>query len=195
MAGVHNADPKIITNAQLIPQLNYAEIIEMAYYGAQVIHPKTIKPLHNAAIPMYVKCFNNPKLTGTLINNLPSINLPSIIVHQYNQVLITIRTTDYSFINGAATTSINHLLIQCNILPTLTQLGALAMSICVHDDEEKINQFTSLLAALFEVSITRNLLLITIRHHNKVNINVLINTKNCLLQQITPTTYQGLLAQ
>ena len=88
--GVMNADPKLFSDAQYISELNYDEVIEMAYYGAQVIHPKTIKPLQNKSIPLFVKCFADATLPGTVIHNAPVKNLPPIIVVKNNQVLIEI---------------------------------------------------------------------------------------------------------
>ena len=95
---VMNADPKQFPDAVAIPELNYNEVIEMAYYGAQVIHPKTIKPLQNKSIPLYVKCFLDPSLSGTVIHNKPVHHLPPIIVLKEKQVMLELRSTDFSFI-------------------------------------------------------------------------------------------------
>jgi len=96
--GVMNADPKKFPSAQLMPELNYDEVIEMAYYGAQVIHPKTIKPLQNKGIPLYVKCFLDPALPGTVIHNKGIAHLPPVIVIMEKQVLVHLHTQDFSFI-------------------------------------------------------------------------------------------------
>lgn len=95
---VMNADPKQFSDAISIPELNYNEVIEMAYYGAQVIHPKTIKPLQNKNIPLYVKCFSNPSLPGTIIHNKPVHHLPPIIVLKEKQVMIEMNSRDFSLL-------------------------------------------------------------------------------------------------
>src|SRR5688572_14830121 len=99
---VMNADPKQFPDAKNIAELNYNEVIEMTYYGAQVIHPKTIKPLQNKNIPLYVKCFLDPSLPGTVIHNHPVRQLPSIIVYKKNQVLIKFKSKDFSFTDEPA---------------------------------------------------------------------------------------------
>ena len=93
-----NADPKKYPDAVLINELSYTEVIEMAYYGAQVIHPKTIKPLQNKNIPLFVKCFLDKNLPGTIIHQKKNKNLPPIIVIKENQVLIELKTQDFSFV-------------------------------------------------------------------------------------------------
>ncbi|MFT3901927.1 MAG: aspartate kinase [Niabella sp.] len=95
---VMNADPRKIKDAMPIHELNYAEVIEMAYYGAQVIHPKTIKPLQNKGIPLHVKCFLNPSLPGTIIHNSNIKNLPPIIIMKENQVMLQLQSRDFSFV-------------------------------------------------------------------------------------------------
>ena len=98
VSAVMNADPKQFADVMPIPELNYNEVIEMAYYGAQVIHPKTIKPLENKDIPLYVKCFLDPSLPGTVIHHNPVHNLPPIYVLKEKQVMITLKSRDFSFI-------------------------------------------------------------------------------------------------
>ena len=99
--GVMNADPKDLPDAVNIRELSYKEVIEMAYYGAQVIHPKTIKPLQNKNTPLYVKSFLNMQLPGTVITAKNPHHLPPIIVYKRNQVLITLESKDFSFVEGS----------------------------------------------------------------------------------------------
>ena len=94
-----------------ISELGYDEVIEMAFYGAQVIHPKTIKPLQNKNIPLYVKCFLDPKLPGTLIHAKHIVDLPPIIVVKQNQVLIHLRSKDYSFVGEEGTARLYNMLV------------------------------------------------------------------------------------
>ena len=96
--GVLNADPRLFPEAVLLPELSFTEVIEMAYYGAQVIHPKTIKPLQNKKIPLLVKCFLDPSLPGTIIQQKNSKQLPPVIIIKNNQVIVTMQSRDFSFV-------------------------------------------------------------------------------------------------
>ena len=115
-----NADPKAFPDARYIQELGYDEVIEMAFYGAQVIHPKTIKPLQNKNIPLHVKCFLDPLLPGTLIHSKHYPDLPPVIVLKQNQVLIHLRSRDYSFVGEEGTAAYISILpelhIQANLL-------------------------------------------------------------------------------
>ncbi|HEX2607068.1 MAG TPA: aspartate kinase, partial [Flavisolibacter sp.] len=128
--GVMNADPKLYKNAQWIRELNYREVIEMAYYGAQVIHPKTIKPLQNKGIPLYVKSFINPDEEGTLIHDGQVSRLPPIIVYKQRQVLMELSSKDYSFVGEGLTARLYELFEETKTRPNLTQNGAISL-LCV----------------------------------------------------------------
>ncbi|HEY6064218.1 MAG TPA: aspartate kinase [Chitinophagaceae bacterium] len=130
---VMNADPKQFPDAQPIAELNYNEVIEMAYYGAQVIHPKTIKPLQNKNIPLIVKSFLNPSLPGTVILNRPVHQLPPIIVLKEKQVMLEMSSRDFSFIGEQHVGHLYHLFEKLHIKPNLTQNGAISF-VCVLDD-------------------------------------------------------------
>src|SRR5690606_17107097 len=93
-----NADPRLFDNTVKIPEISFYEVIEMAYYGAQVIHPKTIKPLHNKGIPLYVKCFLDQNIPGTVIKKEVKAEYPTIIVYKKDQVLLQVTSKDYSFV-------------------------------------------------------------------------------------------------
>ncbi len=137
--GVMNADPKDFKEAVTLPGLSYKEVIEMAYYGAQVIHPKTIKPLQNKKIPLFVKCFLDPQLPGTIISGKNNHDLPPIIVFKRNQVLMTLQTKDFAFVEGEPVNKLNEILEQVKIKPTLSQNAAISLFICVDDITEKIS--------------------------------------------------------
>src|SRR5580698_3930392 len=122
--GVMNADPKEFPDATFISELSYEEVIEMAYYGAQVIHPKTIKPLQNKGIPLYVKCFLDPSLPGTVIHNNSVKGLPPIIVLKQGQVLVHLHSKDFSFVGEEGTGQLYHLFSGIRIKPNLIQSGA-----------------------------------------------------------------------
>ncbi|HRE38552.1 MAG TPA: aspartate kinase [Chitinophagaceae bacterium] len=192
---VMNADPKQFPGAVAIEELNYNEVIEMAYYGAQVIHPKTIKPLQNKGIPLYVKCFLNPSLKGTIIHDRPVHGLPPIIVLKENQVLLEMSSRDFSFIGEQHVSHLYHLMEKMHIKPNLTQNGAISF-LCVIDEwPEKIEKLALEASSFLDVQVTKGLSLLTIRHYNKEIFEYLTQKKTILLRQQTPETIQVLLQQ
>lgn len=190
--GVMNADPKQFPNAELMPELSFEEVIEMAYYGAQVIHPKTIKPLQNKGIPLYVKCFLNISLPGTVIHQKQIKHLPPIIVIKENQALIKLHSQDFSFVGEQPMIELYHIFSELKIKPNLIQTEAISLQICMDDRKEKIEQLAATASALFDVQVEKDLTLLTIRHYNEDILNKLIIDKQIVLQQKTPTTVQVL---
>jgi aspartate kinase len=190
VAGVLNADPRLFPDAQLIDQLSYREVIEMAYYGAQVIHPKTIKPLQNKHIPLQVKCFLQPAMPGTLITDKNSKQLPPITIIKSGQAMIHLRSLDFSFVEDALIQQLYQIFTQWHIHPNLVQTGAISLQICIDDQPDKIEQFAITAGSLFDVQIERNLSLLTIRHYTKETIEALTTHKLAVLTQKTKETYQ-----
>ncbi|MBT9484848.1 aspartate kinase [Sediminibacterium sp.] len=188
--GVMNADPKTFSNVQLIHELNFNEVIEMAYYGAQVIHPKTIKPLQNKSIPLLVKCFLDPQLEGTIIHNKLVKNLPPIIVIKAHQVMMHLKTKDFSFIGEAPMSQLYEIFSVLKVKPNLIQTGAISLQLCLDDHEEKINQLANECSILFDVQLEKQLNLLTIRHYNVEIMNELMANKDLLLEQKTKETLQ-----
>ena len=190
VSSVMNADPKQFPDAQPITELNYNEVIEMAYYGAQVIHPKTIKPLQNKNIPLYVKCFLDPSLPGTLIHNHPVHHLPPIIVIKEKQALVEMSSKDFSFVGEHHVGALYHLLEKLKIKPNLTQNTAISF-ICVLDDRpEKIEKLAFEVSEIFDVQVMKELSLLTVRHYNKDVFEKLTQGKTILLRQQTTDTIQ-----
>jgi aspartate kinase len=190
---VMNADPKQFPEAQPIHELNYNEVIEMAYYGAQVIHPKTIKPLENKGIPLYVKCFLNPLLEGTVIHKQTLKHLPPIIVLKENQVMLEMSSKDFSFVGEHHVGHLYHLFENLKVKPNLTQNGAISF-VCVLDDRaEKIEKLALGASELFDVQVTKGLSLLTIRHYNDAIVEKMILKASILLRQQTPETIQVLM--
>src|SRR6185437_5330674 len=181
-------------DAVTIEELSYKEIIEMAYYGAQVIHPKTIKPLQNKNIPLFVKPFLDLRLAGTVISSKPDIHLPSMIVNKQNQVLITLQTIDFSFVEGKPTSYINSILNELNIKPNLTQNTAISLMICVNGIYEKIEETALRASAIFDVQIQKDLQLLTIRHYSPEIVERLSKGKEIILEQKTKETIQMLIS-
>lgn len=188
--GILSADPKLFPEATLIKELSYAEVIEMAFYGAKVIHPKTIKPLQNKHIPLWVKSFIDISLPGTCIHTKSSLNLPPIIVLKNNQVLLHLKTTDFSFINGNPTNYIYSLLKKVRINPNIIQTGAISIELCVDDYPEKISAFAQEASIQFDVQIEKELTLLTIRHYREPVVKSLLLNKEVILQQQTRNTLQ-----
>ena len=193
VTSVMNADPKQFPDAVGIHELNYNEVIEMAYYGAQVIHPKTIKPLQNKSIPLYVKCFLDPSLPGTVIHDGLLKNLPPIIVIKEKQAMIELSSRDFSFVEEKPIADLFHLFEKLKIKPNLTQNAAISM-ICVLDDrKDKIEKLALAASEFFDINVTTDLTLLTIRHYTKEVYEKLTTGKKMLLQQRTRETVQALL--
>ena len=190
---VMNADPREFADAVKIDFLSFAEVIEMAYYGAQVIHPKTIKPLQNKNIPLFVKSFIEPSLPGTVIGPVGEKKLPPIYVVKPAQVLMSFRTKDFSFVGGEKREELSLLFEKVRIFPGLTQNTAIALLCAFDDKEEKIQNLAFLAAEEFEVNVEKGLSLLTIRHYTNEAIDRMTAGKALVLIQKTPETFQALL--
>ena len=191
--GVMNADPKQFPDAVIIAELNYDEVIEMAYYGAQVIHPKTIKPLQNNGIPLYVKCFLDPSLPGTVIHNRSPKGLPPIIVLKQGQVLLHLHSKDFSFVGETGAKPLYHLFGRIRIKPNLIQTGAVTLQVCLDDRVDKIERLALAAAEFFEVQVERGLTLLTIRHYNDEVLEQHTSGRIEVLRQQTKETVQILM--
>jgi aspartate kinase len=192
VAGVMNADPKLFPEAQLISTLNYTEVIEMAYYGAQVIHPKTIKPLQNKSIPLHVKCFLDTSLPGTTIHNEPVKGLPPIMVWKEKQVLLQFTSKDFSFVGEQPVAQLYQRFAQLSLRPNMTQNGAISFTCVFDENSEKIEELAHAAADQFDVSLEKGLSMLTIRHVIPELFEKLSAGKKLLLKQETTETVQGL---
>lgn len=190
--GVMNADPKQFPDAQLMPELSFDEVIEMAYYGAQVIHPKTIKPLQNKAIPLHVKCFLDPSLPGTIIAKKQPKHLPPIVIIKEKQALMHLHSQDFSFVGEQPMSKLYTTLGELNIKPNLVQTGAISLQLCLDDRTEKIDQLAAAVSEIFDVQVERDLLLLTIRHFNDELLLKMTDSKQVILKQQTAETVQVL---
>lgn len=190
--GVMNADPKIFPAACLISELSFNEVIEMAFYGAQVIHPKTIKPLQNKKITLQVKSFLDPSLPGSTISNKASKHLPPVIVLKNKQVLVHLQTHDFSFIGERPMSQLYQLFSELNITPNLIQTAAINLQFCMDDREEKLQQLAALASQIFDVQVEKELTLLTIRHYNEELLSEMLQGKAVVLSQKTKETVQVL---
>jgi len=180
--GVLNADPKWFDQTERIPQLSYHDAIELTYYGATVIHPKTIKPLQNKNIPLYVRSFLHPEGEGTQINGENSpLPVPSFIF-KVNQVLISIFPKDFSFIIEENLSDIFSLFHQHKVKVNTMLNSAISFSVSVDNDEEKISKLIAELSVLYKVKYNKGLELVTIRYYNQDTINRVTVNKDILLE-------------
>lgn len=162
--GVMNGDPKKIEDAVLFNQLSYNETIELAYYGANVIHPKTIQPLRNREIPLYVKSFYEDELPGTVIHHAETTNDIPVYIYKENQAMISVSTKDFSFIVENHISHIFELLSKHHVKVNLMQNSAINFKLCVDDNASKNNALIESLSDIFETEISHELQLVSIRN-------------------------------
>ncbi|KQB37938.1 aspartate kinase [Flavobacterium sp. L1I52] len=189
--GVMNADPRYFENASLLNQISYREAIELAFYGATVIHPKTLQPLQKKEIPLHVKSFINPLLKGTVVSKGATLEpfMPCFIVKR-DQLLISLSSIDFSFIMEENISEIFGLFHEFKIKVNLIQNSAISFSVCV---EDKFGNFKDLLAILskkFKVGYNENVTLYTIRHFNDAAAQTVSEGKTVLLKQLGTETMQ-----
>jgi aspartate kinase len=188
--GLLNADPKFYPNAIKLDKISYQEAIELAYYGATIIHPKTIKPLQNKHIPLFVKSFLTPCDTGSMITDVELLeNIPSYIF-KTEQILISIFPKDFSFIAADNLTKIFSYISKNKLKINLMQNSAVSFTICM---DNKPNRFANLLKDLeeeFTVKYNMNKKLITIRHYTQEAIDQVIGNQPIILEQKSRTTLQ-----
>jgi aspartate kinase len=179
--GVLNADPKWFDETEKIDQLSYHDAIELTYYGATVIHPKTIKPLQNKEIPLYVRSFLLPEAEGTKISN---INIPLPVpsfIFKVNQVLISIFPKDFSFIIEESLSAIFSLFHKHKVKVNTMLNSAISFSVSV-DDSGKIDLLLKDLSETYKVKYNKGLELVTIRYYNQGTIDRVITNKDVLLE-------------
>ena len=188
--GLQNADPKQFPNTVKIEAISYNEVIEMAFYGAQIIHPKTIKPLQNHNIPLYVKCFLDPKLDGTVIKQEVSAAYPPLIALKENQVLIQATTRDFSFITEDNLSKLYSIFHDLKIKINLIQNAAISFVACIDNREDKVSALIPALSEDYKVTVNEKVVLLTIRHYTPEIITDLIKGRQTLLRQETRKTLQ-----
>jgi len=188
--GVMNADPKRLPAATVFEQLPFKEAAEMTYYGASVIHPKTIKPLANRQIPLLVKNFDDPQLPGTTIHECVVAQLPPLIVFKDNQCLISCKVTDYTFIEEAQLLSIFHTLTELNIRINVMQNSAITFSFCIDFRENKVKALIQKLQRQFEVYYNTGLTLITIKNYTAEAFETYRKRPGIVLEQSSRSTLQ-----
>ena len=189
--GVLNADPRYFENAQLLNKISYREAIELAFYGASVIHPKTLQPLQGKEITLYVKSFINPEELGTVVGKGISLDplIPCFIIKK-NQVLISLSSLDFSYIVEENISEIFKLLHQYKMKVDVIQNSAISFSVCVDNIYNNLDKLLLHLKAKFKVTCNENVSLYTIRHYNQNAIQQIEDGKTVLLKQLTQETVQ-----
>ena len=188
--GVMTGDPRKFENVELLSNISYEEAIEMAYYGASVIHPKTLQPLKQKSIPFFVKSFISPEKAGTKIGISTENQLLESYILKENQVLMRISTRDFSFIAEDHISFIFRELAKRNIKVSLMQNSAISLALCLEDKFNNIDELEAELEQDFNTEIVKNVSLFTIRNARLENLDKLYEGKNVLLEQITKTTVQ-----
>ena len=189
--GVMNADPRYFENAVLLNQISYREAIELAFYGATVIHPKTLQPLQRKEIPLYVKSFINPLLPGTSVSKGDDLEpKTSCFILKKDQLLISLSSIDFSFIMEENISEIFALFHQYKMKVSLIQNSAISFSVCLEDKFNNFNELKALLSKKFKVSYNENVSLYTIRHFTKEAAEIVEKDKSVILRQISRETMQ-----
>ncbi|MEM8893750.1 MAG: aspartate kinase [Bacteroidota bacterium] len=181
--GILNADPKKIEDALLIEQMSYEEAGEMTYYGAKVIHPKTMRPLAHKSIPLRVRSFEDTHQPGTLISSKQSTTPYSSIIFNTNQLLISFRQREFSFIDEKTLGLIFHSLDQLNVKINLMQNSATSFSICMDYHQFKLNRLFEVLSDQFEIQYNEGLTLLTLNNYKPDTVGKLISDKELILEQ------------
>ncbi|AMR33020.1 aspartate kinase [Mucilaginibacter sp. PAMC 26640] len=189
--GILNADPKFFPGTVKFDELSYQEAIEMTYYGASVIHPKTIKPLQNARIPLLVKPFTDPSATGTVIKeNVTNTFVKPVIIVKQQQVMLSVSAIDYSFISESHLSEIFGFFAKNHVKVNVMQTSALTFTACIDFVSERFPKLLTDLKLGFKVKYNDNLTLITLRHYTDASLNEITSGKAILMKQTNRNTAQ-----
>lgn len=194
--GVLSADPKKMEGTVKIDALSYREAVEMTHSGAQVIHPKTMKPLYNKNIPLYVKSFMSPADVGTVIHTIDhKIKLPPIFIQKENQILITLSAKDFSFISILDIDRVVNFLIENRVKVTLMQQSAIDLNIVIDAPETDLEEIFSVISPHYTIRYNTDLTLITIRHYTEETLDRIVKEKDIYLEQHSRLTARMLVKQ
>jgi len=187
--GILNADPKWLPDAQTLEHLSYKEAVEMTFSGAKVIHPKTIKPLHNKNIPLHVKSFLEPGVAGTIIKSGATLKkiLP-LFIKKEDQRLISIHPKDFSFVMGDNLSRVFHSFILHGIKVNLVQASAVSINVCVDDEKPKVDTLINDLESEFSAVYNENVEMLSIRHYSPEAVDRITNGREILIEQRTRST-------
>ena len=187
--GLLNADPKFFSNTKLLNQISYSETIELAFYGASIIHPKTLQPLQKKEIPLHVKSFKNPKSKGTIISKEIEIEpLVPCYIFKENLILIKLSSLDFSFMVEDNISNIFKELHDFKMKVDVIQNSAISFSVCFFDKYNNIDALVKNLEGKFKIEMHKNVSLFTIRHFNEKSIKKVSNKRKLVLEQRTEKT-------
>jgi aspartate kinase len=187
--GMLNADPKWLPGAKKLTEVSYREAVEMSFSGAKIIHPKTIKPLHNKSIPLRIKSFVLPAEEGTIVRSDVKVRetLP-VFIRKENQMLLSILPKDLSFAMGDMLSRIFHLFAKYSVKVNLVEASAISLNVCVDDDRHRVETLTDDLRGEFTTIYNENLEILTVRHYTPEAVNQIIRGREILLEQHTRST-------
>lgn len=189
--GVLSADPRYFKDALLLNNISYQEAIELSFYGATVIHPKTLQPLQHKEIPLYVKSFVNPLAAGTSVTKGELLEpLTPCFITKHNQLLISLSSLDFSFMIEENIGEVFKLLGRHKMKVDLIQNSAISFSVCIDDKYGNIEDLLIQLKQHFKVAVHKNVQLFTIRHFTEKALQTIEEGKNVLLKQVTENTVQ-----
>lgn len=186
--GVLNADPRYFEDAELINELSFQEAIELAYFGAKVIHPKTIQPLKDKKIPLYVKSFIDPDHDGTVIREVDKVVVGPCYIVMKNQMLLHISVKDLSFIVEDHLSQIFSALAKHNVKVNVMQNTAVSFTLCIENDLRKIIPLLEEISESYSISKQEDLTLYTVRNYDQIDIPSFIKGKQVFLQQKSDKT-------
>jgi len=187
--GLLNADPKFFNNTKLLNQISYSETIELAFYGASIIHPKTLQPLQKKEIPLLVKSFKNPQSKGTIISKGVDIEpLVPCYIFKQNLILLKLSSLDFSFMVEDNISDIFKELHKFKMKVDVIQNSAISFSVCFFDKYNKIKELIKNLEGKYKIDIHKNVSLFTIRHFDEKSIKKITNKRKLLLEQRTEKT-------
>jgi aspartate kinase len=187
--GLLNADPKWMSDAVKLDEVSYREAVEMTFSGAKVIHPKTIKPLHNKSIPLHVRSFIDPSLTGTLVTSEPEIRkVHPVYIRKEKQVLLTLLPKDFSFVMGDNLSNIFRVFMNQGIKVNLVEASAVSIDVCIDDERSRIEELIAGLKSEYSVLYNEGVEMLTVRHYTAESVERITKSREVLLEQRTRST-------
>jgi aspartate kinase len=187
--GLLNADPKWLHDARKLEEMSYREAVEMTFSGAKVLHPKTIKPLQNKNIPLFVKSFLDPSEKGTMVVASPTLTkIIPVFIRKENQLLISVLPKDFSFAMGDNLSLIFHLFMINGIKVNLVEASAVSIDVCVDDERSKVEALLSDLKTDYSIIYNENVEMLSIRHYTQEAIDRITKDREILIQQRTRST-------
>jgi aspartate kinase len=194
--GLLNADPKWLPDACMMEEISYKEAVEMTFSGAKIIHPKTIKPLHNKNIPLYVKCFLDPSQKGTIVKTDATLRkeMP-VFIRKENQILLSILPRDFSFVMGDNLSMIFQLFVANGIRVNLVEASAISLDICVDDERRRIETLLDELGDEYQALYNDDVELLSVRHYTPAAIERITAGREILLEQRTRSTVRFVVRQ